>query len=179
VGRVLKDLMEALKKHLGDIVHGPPARSRGFQITVVKHLEKRVSGKTDQRKSHNGRGVVFEAVIKTVVGHQNIEPLVFDLPPLMSDLTNRLSRHNGPGQSRTPVPVRDLSFGRGLPRADNAKGPSELWPPIKPLLVPALIEDRALVFETRRLAPKKSSGILEEIGVVVLENKDNVFGMVL
>ena len=86
----MEHLIEAFKKQVGDKLHGASVRLGDFEVAVVKHRKERVSEKADQRKSHNGRGVMFKAMVKTIVVDQNIESLVLYLPALMSDSTDRI-----------------------------------------------------------------------------------------
>ncbi len=100
-----------------------------------------------------GRGMMSEPVVKTGVVDQNLEPLILYLPTLMADPADRIGRDDGFGKRGTPRPVRTLAFGVGFQRTDNSKGAFAPGPGIKPLLVPALIENRTLVFDKDSTIP--------------------------
>ena len=73
-----------------------------FEVSMVEALEKHEGDEQGKHEVDDGGGMVFEAVVKSVVGDQLVEQVVLDVPSAMSGEPERARGQHREGDTGDP-----------------------------------------------------------------------------
>ena len=155
-----------------------PLPEFGFEVELVEGGEQEENDTGGQDEDHDGVGVMVVGAVEMELVDELVEALVFNLPACVTDAPDGLGGGLRKREGGDPIPVGGDPFSTdwfGFVGADHTHRVLHAGPRGEALEVPPLILSfpQALFQEGSSLA--EALGVGEEIGVVVLENGDEVF----
>src|SRR4030042_1333157 len=104
-----------------------------LEVPVVETLQEHERNEKRENEVEHGRWLMLKTVIERPISYQRMEQVVFDLPPLMSDIPEQTCAELRLGQRCYPPPVVELClldplmlltlpFGHRFLRMENPQG---------------------------------------------------------